>query len=141
MGTKILRKRVSIYEGQKIFDIIYKTLYEHGDTQIFVANPILQQLRKGDNHVFTANISKSGHYAYNPDYMIGTGEIWYNYTKDNAFSDCLAKASFIQNCEGYQQLVQFEKNNEKDSKFKYTHYTVGINQILFIDPKEGMDLF
>ena len=73
-------------------------------------------------HVYQTNYQKSFHYNYEQD-----SETWLKFTKGNAHAETVAMASFITNCEGYKQLVQFNSHG-----VCYTHYCTGFDQLLLI---------
>lgn len=124
---KIIEESIKLDHAEKIFDIIGETLSNNINTQIFVANAILTELTVNnvEHHVFHPNYSKTFHYQHDEDNF--GGEDWYMLTEGRGCDPEIARASFIGNCKGYRQLVQFA-----NSKLEYTHYLVGIEQILFI---------
>lgn len=124
---QFIENSVKLDHAEKIFDIINQTLSDNINTQVFVANPILTELTKNnlEHHVFQPNYSKTFHY-YHDDDNFG-GEEWYELTEGRGCDQAIARASFIGNCKGYQQLVEFHND-----KLEYTHFLVGIEQILFI---------
>lgn len=125
---KIKEEYVPIGNAEEIFSIIGNILKENINTQVFVTTDLFEELNiNGHNkNVFSPNYSKTFHYYHDRDNF--GGESWLQLTEDTAFSKTIVRASFINNCKGYMQLVQYEGNGVKD----YTHYIAGLEQILFI---------
>lgn len=119
---------ISIGNEEEIFCIIAETLKGNLNTQVYVATEVFGELdRNGHNHhVFKTNYYKTFHYSHDGDNF--GGETWYQLTAGNAFSETIARASFISNCQGYGQLVQYVGEGIKE----YTHYISGFEQLLLI---------
>lgn len=125
---------VSINNAERIFEIIKDALNECNDTQIFVADDLIDDLidefRKNGvkHHVFYFNGGKCFHYDHDSDGF--GGETWYGYHRDTFFSPLISSASFISNCRGYFQLVEFPNGKHPS---QYTHYCVGFKKLLLIE--------
>lgn len=117
---------VSIENAEIIFEIIRNSLNETKDIQIFIANKLLDELKKNgyQHHVYQFNGLQCSHYDENDDGF--GGETWYGYHEDHAFSPLISSASFISNCDGYYQLVEFPNK-------KYLHFDVGFKELLLIE--------
>ena len=120
---------------QNIFSIIEKQLEENIDTQVYIEDEIFQMLFYDGNQFYVSNpnYSKSFHYNHNDDYFF-SGDLWLELL-DTDTNEYVARGSFISNCRGYMQLVEFKSNKIK----KYTHYLVGIKEILMIGLEENKE--
>ena len=127
---KVKEVYVSITHAEKIFEIIKQTLSTTKDIQIFVAEELIYELRKNGvkHHVYNFKGLSCSH--YNKDNDGFGGETWYSYHKEHAFSPIISSASFISNCTGYYQLVEFPN---KKLPSDYTHYTRGFKELLLIE--------
>ena len=112
----------------EIFFVIEDTLLQNINTQVFIDKAILKKLYKyGANyHVFYHNYQKSFHYAHGEDGF--GGETWLELSEGCAFDKGIARGSFIGNCKGYEQLVEFHSSKIKE----YIHYKAGFEQLLLI---------
>lgn len=115
----------------EIFSIIEDQLFSTPDTQIFVSNEIYQDLRRyGEKyHVYTADLTRTSH--YNVDGELG-GEEWLILTEGTYFDKLIARASFISNCRGYKQLVEFHSFKVCE----YIHYMMRFKALLLIQFEE-----
>lgn len=114
----------------EIFLIIESTLAEEPNTQIFIDNEIYSLLegRHGrDYNVYPSNFMKGFHYHHDDEDNYG-GEEWLALTKGSFFDKTIARGSFISNCKGYMQLVEFHSSRINE----YTHYMTGFKQLLLI---------
>lgn len=125
---KIKEEYISIGNAKEIFSIIATTLQENENTQVYLSIEIFNELERNGHkyNVFTPNYVKTFHYYHDSDNF--GGESWLQLTENYALSKTIARASFINNCKGYMQLVQFEGFEIKE----YTHFLTGLKQILFI---------
>ena len=131
---KVKEVYVSITQAERIFEVIEQSLIETKDVQIFVAEALINELRRNvKHHVYEFN--GPGCYHYNKDDDGFGEETWYSYNTDHAFSQTISLASFISNCEGYYQLVEFPKNKSTNNKLEssYTHYLRGFKELLLIE--------
>ncbi len=120
---KIKQMYVTRKNPEKIFKLLKEELIKQPNTQVFIEEDIFQKLFFGwEMHVYQTNCQKSFHYNDSFD-----GETWLKLTKGNAHAETVAMASFITNCEGYKQLVQFNSQG-----VCYTHYCTGFEQLLLI---------
>ena len=110
---KVKEVYVSITKAESIFEVIKQSLSVTKDIQIFVAEELIEELRRNgvEHHVYG-------------------GETWYGYHKEHAFSPLISSASFISNCNGYYQLVEFPN---KKVPSDYIHYAVGFKELLLIE--------
>ena len=128
---KIKQAFVTRENPAEIFSIIEDVLSTQHNTQVFVDDEIYEELRRnGSKHkVYSHNYSKGFHYQHDEDNF--GGEEWLALSEGCYFDNTIARGSFIQNCKGYMQLVNF-----KSSKIEnYIHYLVGFKQLLFIQLK------
>ena len=122
-----------------MFKIIEQTLSENQNTQVFIDNEIYENL-KGMNdenyHVSSPNFSKTWHYNRDSDNF--GGENWLVLTENgHAYYGEIYAASFIHNCTGYYQLVEFiSYKSENYPKNNYTHFLAGFEQLLLIHFKK-----
>ena len=124
---KVIEETVRLDEAIKVFDIIEQVLKEEKNTQAFVDISLYEELQRNGAkyHIYGANFERSFHYSddnYNGD------EKWLNHTVGGAFYETIRKASFIENCTDYMQLVQFESDG-----LGYTHFEQGFKQLLLIE--------
>lgn len=127
---KVKEVYVSITQAERIFQVIKQALSATKDIQIFIAQELIYELQKNGakHHVYQFNGICGFHYYQDNE---GFGEeIWYGYHEEHAFSPLISSASFISNCNGYYQLVEFP--NEKSSS-DYRHYLVGFKELLLIE--------
>ena len=120
---KIKQMYVTRKNPEKIFKLLKEELIKQPNTQVFIEEDIFQKLFFGwEMHVYQTHCQKSFH--YNDSFY---SETWLKLTKGNAHAETVAMASFITNCEGYKQLVQFNSQG-----VCYTHYCTGFEQLLLI---------
>ena len=107
----------------KIFSIIEDVLSTSPDTQVFVDDEIYEELTRNGTyyHVYPKNALKGFH--YNED-----EEEWLDLSEGCYFDKTIASGSFISNCNGYMQLVEFHSSKVK----RYIHYLTGFEQLLLI---------
>lgn len=121
-----------------MFRIIEKTLSENQNTQVFIDNEIYEKLHGlsgAEYHVFSPNMPKTWHYNVDNDNF--GGEEWLVLTTGNTDDDAIFSASFIKNCKGYYQLVEFKSYNSKNyPRDNYTHYLTGFENLLLIHLKK-----
>lgn len=123
---KIKQMYLTRKNPEKIFKLLKEELIKQPNTQVFIEEDIFQKLFFGwEMHVYQTHYQKSFHYNYEQDSL--DGETWLKLTKGNAHAETVAMASFITNCEGYKQLVQFNSQG-----VCYTHYCTGFEQLLLI---------
>lgn len=127
---KVKEVYVSITKAESIFEVIKQSLSVTKDIQIFVAKELIVELRRNgvEHHVYEFN--GPGCHHYNKDNDGFGGETWYGYHKEHAFSPLISSASFISNCKGYYQLVEFPN---KKVPSDYRHYAVGFKELLLIE--------
>lgn len=126
---KVKELYVSLENPVEVFTIIENVLNDNRNTQVYVADAIIECLnQKGkEYHIYCPNYLKTHHYNVDNDNF--GGEDWYELTEGYVFDKTIAKASFIGNCIGYEQLVEFKSKKVK----KYTHFSVGFEQLLLIE--------
>lgn len=126
---EVIEKAVRLGEAVKVFDIIEQVLREQIDTQVFVDNDLYAELIwcGSKDHVYLENFNSpsSSHY---PNDNPNCYEIWLNHTVGCASDTTIHKASFINNCTNYMQLVQFEAEG-----LGYTHFEQDLKQFLLIE--------
>ena len=120
---KIKQMYVTRKNPEKIFKLLKEELIKQPNTQVFIEEDIFQKLFFGwEMHVYQTHCQKSFHYNDSFD-----SETWLKLTKGNAHAETVAMASFITNCEGYKQLVQFNSQG-----VCYTNYCTVFEQLLLI---------
>lgn len=124
---KVIEKVVRLEEAMKVFDIIEQVLKEEKSTQVFVDISLYEELKYNGakDHIYLANFPRSFHYRNNNN---NGDETWLNHTVGCAFSETIHKASFIDNCTDYMQLVQFASDG-----LGYAHFDRGFKQLLLIE--------
>ena len=125
---KIKRAFVTRENPAEIFSIIEDVLSTRPNTQVFIDDKIYEELRKNgpDYNVYSYNYPKGWHYHHHDDDF--GGEEWLGLSEGCYFDKVIARGSFINNCNEYMQLVEFQSPKVKD----YTHYLTGFKQLLLI---------
>lgn len=114
---------------EEIFSIIERNLLAEPNTQVFIENQIYSDLCCYEKNVYAGeNMMRCEH--YHQTFTSGE-ETFLRLFENGYFSATVAIASFVSNCEGYKQLVQFESQKIK----YYRHYYVGFQQLLLIHYK------
>ena len=129
---KIEERFVALDNASEIFSIIADVLKSNPDTQVYVSKELIHEFghNSAKHHVFSFNGLKTHHYRVNHDNF--GGEDWYGLTTGCYFDTVICSASFITNCLGYQQLVEFKSDNVKE----YIHFCSGFEQLLLIEVKK-----
>ena len=128
---KVQEAFVTLEKSEEIFSIIEKNLLDEPNTQVFIENQIYENLCRTiyKSHVYSGeNYGRCDHY-----YQTFTSgeEQFLRLAKDGYYAHSDTLASFVSNCKGYKQLVQFRSSRIK----YYKHYYVGFQQLLLIHYK------
>ena len=129
---KIEERFVALDNASEIFHIIEDVLRSNPDTQVYVSKELIHEFNHNSakHHIFSFNGLKTYHYNVDDDNF--GGEDWYGLTTGSFFASLICSASFITNCDGYQQLVEFKSKNVKE----YIHFCSGFKQLLLIEVKK-----
>lgn len=118
---------VSLEQAEKIFEIINDLLSESKDKQIYVEDEFIISEFWGNNvkhRIYHFNgMDGIGNFHYNKNQNGLDG--WYGYHESHAHSPRLFSASFIKNCKGYYQLVEFPERS-------YMHFYEGFEELVLI---------
>ena len=120
---------VSRENPTELFSVIEKELSARPNTQVFVDQKVYEELRwkRSDLHVSSPNYVNGFHYHTDRENGSG-GPTWLELYKPEPPYKGIARGSFIGNCKGYMQLVEFHSQKVKE----YIHYLVGFNQLLLV---------
>ena len=131
---KIKKAFVTRKNLAEIFSIIEDSLLKKPNTQIFIDEKIYTKLKKNgeDYNVFSHNYAKRSHYNHGIDNS--GGEEWLVLSEGCYLDSVIARGSFINNCKGYMQLVEFHSSKVKN----YIHYYAGFKQLLLIQLKNKL---
>ena len=116
----------------EIFSVIERELSARPNTQVFIDVKIYEELRwkRSKLNVSSPNYSNGFHYYSDREDGSG-GPTWLELYKPEPPYKGIARGSFISNCKGYMQLVEFSSAKVKE----YIHYLTGFNQLLLIQIK------
>ena len=122
----VLQKSTQMFDGITSYDDAIKITSENSNELINIARETVSSYGY-DYNVFKHNYIKCFHYDHDEDNF--GGEEWFGYHEEcSAGGRTIARASFIGNCNGYKQLVEFKSSVVKD----YIHYINGFEKLLLI---------
>ena len=127
---KVAIKEISlnVKEVKRIVDIIYKELKHCIDTQIFIDQLFLDEIKlyKHKNRIFKHNyIDSECHYRNDEEMKFAL------HKEGCQTSEIIARIHLVSNCSGYLQVSLFFRDD-----VKYRHHLQGLKQILFIHAKK-----
>ena len=111
----------------EIFSVIERELLERPNTQVFVDVKVYEELKWNQSNVSSQNYGNGFHYYQDREDGSG-GPTWLELCKSKFPYKGIARGSFISNCKGYMQLVEFHSAKVEE----YIHYLTGFNQLLLI---------
>lgn len=126
MKSNVTLKQITLdlKKVEQLASIIEKELIQCLDTQIFVEQDLLNEIRKNnvEHHIFAHNYFSPG-FHYEEDVIEK-----YGFHKGHAYSDLNAQIHFVSNCSGYHQVCLFSSKQIEE----YRHYRHGMKQIIII---------